>query len=191
MNARSIAVAALAISIVAIPATAIASRPIAPSEVIGALSGSRETEDWLSPATASNLAASELRAEEAQLLRRVGQVSHFVVPNGRGEVCLVAVVQTPEGEVSASGCNGAESVQASGMPLSLIIGGDAYVAVLSPDGYLGKSSELDVADNLSVFEGPAAQVPTEVLLQAADGRTISVPIATPSVNEEAAKAVDG
>jgi hypothetical protein len=166
---------ALALTGFAILATADWNEP-APADVVGALAREATTDDALPAAVADGLNEAQLLPDSARLLRREGDLRHFVrhyvATNADGELCIIAVMAAADGgDVANAKCARPSDVRDHGLPLRLRTGDTATFAVLVPDGYESARrsdgrGQIKVTNNVvSVDASAGARLPHDVVLQ--------------------------
>ncbi|MDQ3538121.1 MAG: hypothetical protein M3415_04915 [Actinomycetota bacterium] len=166
-----VALRALAVTSFVILATAGWSEP-QPAEVVGAVTSEATSDDALTAAVADGLSETRLLPGSERLLRRDGDVRHYVATNVDGELCLVAVIVTADnGDVAASTCARPSDVRDHGLPLHLRAGDVGTFAVLVPDGYDSARrsdgrGQIKVTNNVvSVDAAATSGMPDDIVVQ--------------------------
>jgi len=165
------ALRALAVTSLAILAATSGSEPDA-AQVVGALASEATPDDALPAAVAGGLHEHRLSPDSVRLLRRQGEVRHYVATNAGDELCLIAVrAAMDSADVAAASCARPSDVRDHGLPLRLRAGEQVTLAVLVPDGYESASrgdgrGQIKVTDNIvSIDSATRSSMPDDLVLQ--------------------------
>jgi len=165
------ALRALAVTSLAILAATSGSEPNA-AEVVGALASEGTPDDVLATAVVDGLPETPLSPDSARLLRRQGDVRHYVATNADAELCLITVKAAMDGtDVADAICAAPSDVRDHGLPLRLRAGDEVIFAVLVPDGYESASrgdgrGQIRVINNvISIDAAAAPRMPDDLVLQ--------------------------